>query len=183
MSKFSIAAAIIGLGALSIVTSGCAGELTEEQKERREGGIGTGGSGGGGSGGSGGASTGTGGTTGGNPEACVLALIKPDSKGCAITGCHAGSRPFAGLLLTEEVIRNPKDQLVDKPNKGNGGAVPGCQAGVAKLIDLVQPDKSLLYTKLMAQPPCGDRMPGGNPLSDAEMACVLNWIKSVASAP
>ena len=183
MSRFSIVV-IMGLGALSLVTSGCAGELTDAQKEGRDRDGGSGGSvGSGGSGGSSGSGGGSAGTTGGSPEVCVLALISPLSKACSSLGCHSGSAPAAGLTLTEAVIRAPKDELVDKLNKGNKGVMPGCPAGVGKLIDKAQPEKSLIYTKVTAQSPCGDRMPNGSPLSDAEMACLLNWIKSVASAP
>jgi hypothetical protein len=203
MSRFSVAVVVIGLGASSIVMSGCAGELTEEQKvpRDRDGGGNIGGSGGAGgsvggsggatggsggaTGGSGGATGGSGGTTGGSTEACVLTLIKDPnpSKACATLGCHSGSSPAAGFLFTEAVVRQPKDELVDKPNKGYGGVMPGCLANVGKLIDRAQPEKSILYTKVTAQPPCGNRMPVGIVLADAEVACILNWIKSVASAP
>jgi hypothetical protein len=184
MSRFSTAIAIMGLGALSIVTTGCAGELTEEQKERREGGIGIGGSGGSSTGGSTGGSAGSGGSTGGgvgNPETCMLAMTK--EKLCGEVGCHGGTRPAAQLLLTEDALRQAKDTFLDKPNKGNSGVIPGCNAGVQKLIDKAQPEKSLIYTKLTPQFPCGDRMPGGPPVSDAQLACVLAWVRSVASAP
>jgi hypothetical protein len=189
MSRLSAVVVMIGLGAFSFVTSGCAGELTDAQKETREGGLGTGGSGGsGGSGGTGGSgvggSGGSGGSTGGgagNPEACVLAMAK--DKSCGIVGCHGGTNAAAGLLLTEDALRQAKDNFLDKPNKGNGGVMPGCNAGVQKLIDKAQPEKSLLYTKLTPQFPCGLRMPSGGSVSDAELSCVLAWIKSVAGVP
>jgi len=180
MSKFSTAIVIIGLGSLSIVTSGCAGELTDAQKETREGGLGTGGSGGSGGGGAGGGG-GSGGSAGsgvGNPEVCMMAMTK--EKSCNVVGCHAGNNPAAKLLLTDEALRLAKDNFVDKPNNGN---MPGCGAGVQKLIDKAQPEKSLMYTKLLAQPPCGERMPNGGSLSDAQMSCVLAWINSVARSP
>jgi hypothetical protein len=185
MIRFSIAVLVIGVGALSIVTSGCAGELTDEQKENRDGAVGTGGSAGagGGSGGKGGTGSAPDSGGGGNPEACVLDLIGPTKKSCGVVGCHGGANPAAQFLLTEQMIRQPKDSLVDKPNKGNKGATPGCAEGIAKLIDKAQPEKSLLYTKLTLQSPCGDRMPQGNPLNDAELSCMLNWIRAVAAAP
>ena len=183
MSRFSAAVAIMGLGALFIVTSGCAGELTDEQKEIREAGVGRGGSGGSGgsSGGGTGGSGGSGGSTGGavgNPETCMLAMAK--EKQCGVVGCHGGTTASAGLLLTEDALRQAKDNFLDKANKG---AMPGCNAGVQKLIDKAQPDKSLLYTKLLAQPACGVRMPSGGSVSDAQLSCVLAWIKSVAGSP
>lgn len=187
MGRFSIAVFVIQLGlALSILTSGCAGELTEEQKQPRAGasgaaGSGAGGSGVGGAGGSGAGAGGSGGTAGGggeNPEACFLALSK--AKSCAVVGCHGGSSPAAQLVLTDDAIRQAKTSLVDKTNKG---AMPGCNAGMFKLIDSARPENSLLYTKLAAMPPCGVRMPSGSSVSDAEMSCVLAWIRSVAGAP
>jgi hypothetical protein len=61
--------------------------------------------------------------------------------------------------------------------------MPGCGAGVHKLIDKAQPEKSLMYTKLLALPPCGERMPSTGTLTDAQMSCVLAWITSVAGSP
>ncbi len=185
MSRFSAALLAMGLGVLSIVTSGCAGELTDAQKEIRDGAPGTGGSGGGGGGGgAGGGSGGTAGSAGGgggNPEVCMLAMMK--EKSCGLVGCHAGTKPAAQLVLTEDALRQAKTTLVDKPNIGNNGVMPGCAANVQKLIDKAQPEKSLLYTKLLAQPPCGDRMPSGGSVSDAQLSCMLAWIKSVAGSP
>ena len=178
MSRLSKVLAVFHLfGAMSI--SSCAGELTDAQKELPDGQSSTGGTGGsGGFAGAGGGASGSGGATGANPEACMVALV--GTKQCALVGCHgAGSMPAAQLVLTESVIRQPKDQLVDKMNKGNHGAASSCPAGSHKLVDTAQPEKSLLYTKLTAQPPCGGRMPGGEPLTEAEMSCVLNWIKSI----
>ena len=177
MSRFSIAVAILGVGTVSIVASGCAGELTDAQKETRDGAPGIGGNGGSGSGGSGG-SGGSAGSGAGSPEACMLAFTK--QMNCGLVGCHGGSNASAQLVLTEDALRQAKDSLVDKTNKG---MMPGCMPGMHKLIDKAQPEKSLLYTKLTAQPPCGQRMPGGATASDAEMSCVLAWIKSVAGVP
>lgn len=166
-----MAVVIMGLGAFSIVTSGCAGELTDAQKETRDG---AGGSGVGGSGGS----AGSAGSGGSNPETCLLAMTK--DKSCGITGCHGGTSPSAQLFLTDDALRQAKDSLVDKTNKG---MMPGCMPGMYKLIDKAQPEKSLLYTKLTAQPPCGERMPNGGSVSDAQLSCMLAWVKSVAGAP
>ena len=45
------------------------------------------------------------------------------------------------------------------------------------LADPDDPEASLLYTKLAPNPPCGSQMPlAAPPLSDAEAACVLEWI-------
>jgi hypothetical protein len=101
-------------------------------------------------------------------------------KNCGIVGCHGGTKPAAELLLTDDALSQAKVSLLDKPNKG---MMPGCGAGMYKLIDKAQPEKSLLYTKLTAQPPCGDRMPNGGTVSDVQLGCMLTWIKSVAGAP
>jgi hypothetical protein len=190
MSRVWAVVVMIGVGAFPFLTSGCAGELTDAQRETREGGLTTGGSGGGGSGGGGsggsgggatGGSAGAGGSTGGgagNPETCMLAMSK--QKNCGLVGCHAGANAAAELLMTEDALRQARDLFVDKLNKGR---VPGCMPGTHKLIDKAQPEKSLLYTKLTAQFPCGDRMPSGDTVNDAELSCVLAWIKSVAGVP
>src|SRR5690349_8369932 len=104
MSQFSIAMiAICVLNGVPLIVSGCAGELTEQDKETRDGGGSqTGGAGGSGGSGSGGSTGGSGGS-GGNAEACVLALTA--SKACSISGCHGGSMPAAGLVLSDDVIR------------------------------------------------------------------------------
>jgi hypothetical protein len=47
-----------------------------------------------------------------------------------------------------------------------------------KLIDRAEPEKSLLYRKVLSPAPCGAKMPVGPALTSAETACVLSWIKS-----
>jgi hypothetical protein len=41
---------------------------------------------------------------------------------------------------------------------------------------------SLLVDKLKADPPCGLRMPLGEPLSDTEISCVEGWVTKVQAA-
>jgi len=46
---------------------------------------------------------------------------------------------------------------------------------------LVTPGKaseSAIYTKVLSAPPFGSRMPLGTPLSDAEIACIKQWIEA-----
>ena len=93
---------------------------------------------------------------------------------CSLTGCHGGASVAAGLDLSAAVIAAPQP-LVDKLNKGETGS---CTASVAKIIDSAKPEQSLLYTKVNT-PPCGAKMPPSGPLAASELACVLNWIKSI----
>jgi hypothetical protein len=55
--------------------------------------------------------------------------------------------------------------------------------GVGLLIDPATPSKSVLYTKLLASPPFGARMPTGGSLDTSTTQCVLAWITSQASSP
>jgi hypothetical protein len=63
--------------------------------------------------------------------------------------------------------------------RGFAGGLVGVSAwgGPATLADPEDPESSLLYTKLAPKPPCGSQMPlAREALSDAEAACVLEWI-------
>jgi hypothetical protein len=74
------------------------------------------------------------------------------------TPCHAGGKSEKGL------------GYIDKPALliANGYITPGDSAG------------SLLYKKVSATPPYGDRMPKGGPyLNDAQLAIVANWIDTM----
>jgi hypothetical protein len=74
------------------------------------------------------------------------------------TPCHAGGKSEKGF------------GYVDKPALliANGYITPGDSAG------------SLLYKKVSATPPYGDRMPKGGPyLNDAQLAIVANWIDTM----
>jgi len=174
--------------ALPIVSVTCAGDLTEEEKEpfrtAGKGGASSGGAaaaagegGPGGSGASGGSagSAGSAGSGGGSSlDLCVVPLFK--SRLCSNDGCHGGMLVQAGLVLTETVLTQPEPLLVNRPNMGATG---GCEAGIFKLIDSAEPEKSLIYTKL-STPPCGSKMPIVPPyLTATEAACVLSWIKSI----
>jgi hypothetical protein len=83
---------------------------------------------------------------------------------CAIAGCHDATSAAADLDLD-----SPK--LAER--------LLGMQAhyGDGALIDLREPDRSVLLTKLSESPPYGARMPEGRPpLDDAAQACVRAWV-------
>jgi hypothetical protein len=56
-----------------------------------------------------------------------------------------------------------------------------CGGHGAQLVVPGHPESSLLYQKLSAAPPCGDRMPqGATPLTDAQLEMVRSWIAAGA---
>jgi len=122
------------------------------------------------------ATSGAGGTGGSSDggiviDRCMVALA---NKSCSLPGCHTETMASAGLRLTEDVVMQPAS-LVDRPNAGDPN---GCAAGMFKLIDRTEPEKSLLYRKVTGVPPCGVKMPVGPALTNAETACILSWVKS-----
>ena len=85
---------------------------------------------------------------------------------CAKAGCHVGATAAGNLDLSIT-------GLATLPGKGD----PACGGTFA---DPANPEKSVIYLKLTASPPCGARMPfGGTPLSDSDQQCVLAWIRTV----
>ena len=85
---------------------------------------------------------------------------------CAKAGCHVGTPPAGNLDLSVT-------GLATLPGKSD----PACGGTFA---DPANPEKSVIYLKLPASPPCGARMPfGATPLSDSDQQCVLQWIKTV----
>lgn len=162
--------------------------------------TGSGSSSGAASGGSGGASSATGSTSttsgsttstgaggsGSPPTHCVMTAMKVCS---GSIGCHGKALPVANLNLTfESLMTNYKALYYNKPNEGVGDPMY-CQPGTGKLVDSANPLQSLIYAKLLTQqerdagmmPPCGEAMPpaGQRPVTDADKACVLQWIRDV----
>ena len=89
------------------------------------------------------------------------------------SGCHDGVSETTGFLdLTSPESAVPA--LVGKPAAG-----PKCASTGRTLI---APDGSGLFVdKLHAPPPCGDQMPQGTfPLSAEEIACVEQWVATIA---
>jgi hypothetical protein len=86
---------------------------------------------------------------------------------CGVAGCHDATT---------------KAEALDLASPGVASRLVGVAAaeGAGLLIDPTTPARSVVYTKLLANPPFGARMPTGTPLDDATIQCVLAW---VATAP
>lgn len=91
------------------------------------------------------------------------------AKSCATTGCHDATTKAEGLDLVSPSLAS---RLVGVPSV----------EGVGLLIDPSTPPKSVLYTKLLANPPFGARMPTGGSLDPSTIACVSMWVTSQASS-
>jgi hypothetical protein len=93
--------------------------------------------------------------------------------GCANIVCHDDNTPAGGLDL---LSINPGARMVNRPS-----ADPACADRL--LIDAMQPQNSFILEKLTSQfPECGTRMPqAGIPLTSEELACVQQWVLSVAT--
>ena len=83
---------------------------------------------------------------------------------CGGTGCHSAMAPQQGLDLVSPGVASRVVGVIAK----------GCPVVLA---DPANPTGSLMYEKLAPAPPCGAPMPLARPpLSDADAACVFNWI-------
>jgi hypothetical protein len=123
---------------------------------------------GGGAAGDGGEPVGGGGSGGGG-DVCNAFPILLDS--CGSAGCHANPSNQGAFAATEEGVLD----FVDRPSlKGNA-----CDQ---LFIDSANPEESLIYTRLFAGD-CGGNlsMPlTGDPLTEAESDCVLDWLGQFA---
>lgn len=100
----------------------------------------------------------------GGPFECPDVVKELFPQRCGGSICHEGAMPAAGLDLVKPGV---VDRLVNK------------QAAYCKgiLADPMDPEGSLLYLKMSPGPPCGSPMPlGGEPLTEAELGCVRDWI-------
>lgn len=62
------------------------------------------------------------------------------------------------------------------------GGDPGkCGSAPQKLVTPGDCEQSLIYMKLRANPPCGDQMPLGQPLPDADIQLLCDWIDAGAT--
>jgi hypothetical protein len=88
---------------------------------------------------------------------------------CNGVGCHGSELPAVGLNLLDV----SPDELESKSSALCSGwslVVPG------------SPEKSFLYQKLAStMPACGEAMPIGGQLSQAEVQCVGDWIRGMAA--
>jgi hypothetical protein len=91
---------------------------------------------------------------------------------CATGLCHSADTQQALLDLASPGMPG---RLVGRASNGYPGLL---------LIDPVNPDNSLLYTKTLAVPPGGFQMPLAlDPLTDIESACLLDWVRKAAANP
>lgn len=91
---------------------------------------------------------------------------------CAISGCHSGSLPAAGLALDGE---GPLNNLVNRTSQGDGS------------LNLITPGdsaNSYLVHKLEGTALSGRQMPGNAaPLDTKKITAVKNWIDAGAFMP
>lgn len=106
-----------------------------------------------------------GGNGGGSECGSTVELLKMK---CGNAGCHGAAAPAAKLDLESDGLA---ERLKDAPSSA------ACE-GYSQ-IDSADPGQSLLYLKVTANPPCEPRMPIGVPLSDAEQACLLQWLEQL----
>ncbi len=86
---------------------------------------------------------------------------------CAGPGCHAADIPNVAPDLASPGVA---ERLIDVPTTA-------CPDRV--LIDSVNPAQSYLLESLKPSPTCGGQMPVGGALSEADIACVEEWIGSL----
>ena len=107
-----------------------------------------------------------GGDAGGATDTCGDVVARIFVPSCGGTGCHGAVASQQGL------------DLVSPSVAARVVGVPG-QVCAMTLADPVNPELSLIYQKLSTEPPCGAQMPLARPpLSSADTACVLAWIKA-----
>lgn len=91
--------------------------------------------------------------------------------------CHNPNVVKIGLDFTNETTAF--STLVDKaPFVGGEGK---CGAATQKLVTPGKCQESLVYLKLTATPPCGDRMPPGQTVPDASLKLLCDWIDAGAT--
>lgn len=116
-----------------------------------------------GCGSSGGGGSGGGATCSGDLASIEQTIIKPT---CAVTGCHttAGAPSSGDLDLSGDIA----SALVNRPS---------ATCPQQTLVVPGSPATSFLHEKIAAEAPsCGARMPIGKALTDAEKACIDQWI-------
>ncbi|MEP7052450.1 MAG: hypothetical protein ABJB12_18935 [Pseudomonadota bacterium] len=103
-------------------------------------------------------------------DACGDVVRRIFIPSCGGTGCHSAMAPQQGLDLESPGVASRIVGVIAK----------GCPV---KLADPANPNGSLMYQKLLPNPPCGSQMPLARaPLSDADAACVFNWIVAQGGA-
>ena len=111
---------------------------------------------------------------------CVLAIFKASTGSCAGSVCHDQGAASAGDL--DLASPNVAQRLIDQPALHTDvGAGASCPSG-DKLIDTGNRGASWLLQKLNASSvgTCGSRMPEGGNLTSIQLACLQNWVDTVA---
>ncbi|MCC6559107.1 MAG: hypothetical protein IT372_39790 [Polyangiaceae bacterium] len=89
---------------------------------------------------------------------------------CLGGGCHSAASKAGDLDLESPELAA----------RVSGAPSTGDCAGRGVLADPADPEGSVLYFKLEPSPPCGSPMPpSGAPLTEAQLACVREWIASL----
>lgn len=99
------------------------------------------------------------------PE-CMTSLFTAK---CNSTACHGAGAPQIDLVSS-----GIEERLVGKASSSTQ-----CKDRVYVATDS---GESLLLRKFEAVPPCGIRMPIGEPLDQADVMCISSWVKAVADA-
>ena len=106
--------------------------------------------------------------------------------GCVGAQCHT-SASSGNLVMGSQ--QGTYDVLVDvdamgekyfDPTTGGPMATPACKDSGLKRIAPGDPDKSLVVQKVGTSPPCGARMPIGQPLTDDQIKKISDWVKAGA---
>jgi hypothetical protein len=94
----------------------------------------------------------------------VSALFKNK---CASVACHGAGAPQVDLTSA-----GMESRVVGK-NAADSGKCAG------RVLVSRSGGPSLLLEKIDDQPPCGDQMPLGGSLPDADRKCVTDWVSSI----
>ncbi|WP_437593194.1 hypothetical protein [Sorangium sp. So ce1000] len=104
-------------------------------------------------------------TTGGGDVGCAEAQALVMQK-CAFGGCHDSGSKQAGVDLSTGWETRV------------AGQASTC-GGTSTVLVPGDPDASLIYRKIMPNPPCGSQMPLGPALSDEEITCLHDYIAAL----
>ena len=111
----------------------------------------------------------------------------PPDAGTADAGCNALTTIIAPTCATALCHSSGTQQgSLDLQSSGLPERLIGQQAagGPGFIINAQSPDQSVLYTKTLAPPPYGARMPLlGNALSAEQLACLKSWIHQAVGVP
>ncbi len=100
---------------------------------------------------------------------CVAYTDQLIERSCAISGCHQTATPSNGNLAL--VAEDLGAALLDVAGSAKCSGTP--------LVSSTEPTESLMYSKLLAIPPCGDQMPlFARAPADFEIECMLKWVEA-----